>query len=131
MANLTFENKNEQKKTRSTFVSGDIALSDAINDVLFILPKASVVLDVFAITTTADTTTTATVDILVGETVVGNEVVVGAAGVGVASAVTQTFFETGGEVTMVTGEVAATGDGVTRIVVDYIEAELTNGQYTN
>jgi hypothetical protein len=78
---LTFNNKNNQKKEISVFASGVISTSATMNDTLFTLPAASLVTAVYAIVTTASGTSTDTVDVKVGSTVIANEVVVGATGI--------------------------------------------------
>ena len=130
MADLRFENKNNQKKTVSVFASGTIATSATMNETLFTLPEASLVTRAYAIVTTASGTATDTVDIKVGSTVVGDEVVVGATGVQ-SGTQTMTYFPTGGSVTVVAGADAPDAAGRLKIVVEYIETELANGQYTD
>ena len=130
MADLTYSDKNNQKKKISAFASGTIATSATMNDTLFTLPVNSLVTNVYAIITTASGTATDTVDVKVGSTVVANEVVVGVLGVA-SGAVAKTFFPTGGVVTVVAGADAPDAAGRIRIVVEYIEVELTDGQYTN
>lgn len=130
MADLTFVGKNNQKKTRSVFASGTIATSATMNDTLFTLPANSLVTGVYAIVETGSGTATDTVDVKVGSTVVANEVVVGVVGVATGT-VAKTFFPTGGVVTVVAGADAPGTTGKIRIVVEYVEVELANGQYTD
>lgn len=130
MADLRFTDKNNQKKVDSVFASGVIATSATMNDTLFTLPAASLVTNVYAIVTTASGTATDTVDVKVGSTVVANEVVVGALGVA-SGTVTKTYFPTGGVVTVVAGADAPGTAGRIKIVVEYIETELTDGTYTD
>lgn len=130
MADLTFNDKNNQKKTRSAFASGVITTAAAMNETLFTLPVNSLVTEVYAIVETGSGTATDTVDVKVGSTVVANEVVVGVVGVATGT-VAKTFFPTGGVVTVVAGADAPGTTGKIRIVVEYVEVELTNGQYTD
>ena len=130
MADLTFNNKNNQKKTRSAFASGVITTAAAMSETLFTLPVNSLVTEVYAIVETGSGTSTDTVDVKVGSTVVANEVVVGVVGVATGT-VAKTFFPTGGIVTVVAGADAPGTTGKIRIVVEYVEVELTNGQYTD
>jgi hypothetical protein len=130
MADLRFEDKNNQKKVDSVFASGVIETSATMNDTLFTLPPASLVIDAYAIVLTASGTATDTVDIKVGSTVVANEVVVGALGVA-SGTVAKTYFPTGGVVTVVAGADAPDAAGRIKIVVKYIETELSNGTYTD
>ena len=129
MADLTYSNKNNQKKKISAFASGVITTSATMNDTLFTLPVNSLVTAVYAIVTTASGAATDTVDVKVGSTVVANEVVVGVLGVA-SGTVAKTFFPTGGVVTVVAGADAPDATGRIRIVVEYIEVELTDGTYT-
>lgn len=130
MADLTFNDKNNQKKTRSAFASGVITTAAAMSETLFTLPVNSLVTEVYAIVETGSGTATDTVDVKVGSTIVANEVVVGVVGVATGT-VAKTFFPTGGVVTVVAGADAPGTTGKIRIVVEYVEVELTNGQYTD
>ena len=130
MADLTFNDKNNQKKTRSAFASGVITTTATMSETLFTLPINSLVTEVYAIVETGSGTATDTVDVKVGSTVVANEIVVGVVGVAVGT-VAKTFFPTGGVVTVVAGADAPGTTGKIRIVVEYVEVELTNGQYTD
>lgn len=130
MADLTYSDKNNQKKKISAFASGVITTSATMDDTLFTLPINSLVTNVYAIITTASGTATDTVDVKVGSTVVANEVVVGVLGVA-SGTVAKTFFPTGGVVTVVAGADAPGTTGKIRIVVEYIEVELTDGTYTS
>lgn len=130
MADLTFVGKNNQKKTKSLFASAEITTAVAMNETLFTLPTQSVVTNAYAIVTTVSGTSTDTVDIKVGATVVANEVVVGVLGIQ-GGTLAKTYFPTGGQVTVVAGADAPGITGKIRIVVEYDEIEITNGQYTN
>lgn len=130
MADLTFVGKNNQKKTKSLFASAEITTAVAMNETLFTLPPQSVVTNAYAIVTTVSGTTTDTVDIKVGATVVANEVVVGVLGIQPGT-LAKTYFPTGGQVTVAAGADAPGITGKIRIVVEYDEIEITNGQYTN
>ena len=130
MADLTFNDKNNQKKTRSAFASGVITTTATMSETLFTLPVNSLVTEVYAIVETGSGTSTDTVDVKVGSTVVANEVVVGVVGVATGT-VAKTFFPAGGIVTVVAGADAPGTTGKIRIVVEYVEVELTNGQYTD
>ena len=130
MADLRFEGKNNQKKGVSIFSSEVITTSATMNDTLFTLPANSLVTAVYAVVTTGSGTSTDTVDVKVGTTVVANEVVVGVVGVA-SGTVAKTFFPTGGSVTVVAGADAPGTTGKVKIVVEYIETELTTGTYTD
>jgi len=130
MADLRFDEKNNQKKTGSIFASAFIATAVAMDEVLFNLPEASIVTNVMAVVETASGVATSTVDVTVGGTVVADELNVGATGTKLA-APAPVYFATGGEVKVVTGAVAADAAGRIKIVVTYIETELTTGEYTD
>lgn len=130
MADLTFDNKNNQKKTLSVFASGTISTTATMAETLFTLPAASLVTAVYAIVTTASGTSTDTVDVKVGSTVIANDVVVGATGIA-SGTVAKTYFATGGVVTVVAGADAPGTAGRFKLVVEYIEIELCNGAYTD
>jgi len=127
---LTFVNKNNQKKTKSLFASGEITTSATMSDILFTLPAQSVVRAAYAIVTAGSGTATDTVDIKVGSTVVANEVVVGVTGIQEGT-LAKTYFATGGQVTVVAGADAPGTTGKIRIVIEYDEIEVTSGKYTN
>lgn len=129
MADLRFEDKNNQKKSSCVFASGIISTSATMNETLFTLPEASLVTNVYTYTETISGTVTDTVDVKVGATVVGNELVVGATGVDVGTS--NTYFPTGGSVTVVAGADAPDAAGRIKVVVEYIETELTSGTYTD
>lgn len=130
MADLRFEGKNNHKKEDSVFASEVITTSATMNDTLFTLPKASLVIAAYAVVLTGSGTSTDTVDIKVGSTVVANEVVTGVVGVS-SGTVTPTYFPTGGTVTVVAGADAPGTTGKIKIVVKYIETELSSGMLTD
>jgi len=130
MADLRFENKNNQKKEVSVSVTGVVSTSATMNDTLFTLPEASLVTRAYAVVITPSGTATDTVDIKVGSTVVGDEVVVGVAGVQEGTQA-KAYFATGGSVTVVAGADAPDAAGRIKIVVEYIETELSEGTYTD
>ena len=132
MADLRFENKNNQKKEGSFFASGiiNVASGTTVNDTLFTLPRASLVRNVYVIVTDAAGTGD-TLDIKVGSTVIANEVAISALGTVVGS-VTPAYFATGGTVSVVSGAGGATDAACAyKIVVEYIETELSEGSYTD
>ena len=128
---LRYEHKNNQKKESSVFASGSIATAATLDAIMFTLPRASIVTNVRVIVLTASGTATDTVDVKVGSTVVANEAVVGVLGVGAITTVTPTYFETGGIVTVVAGADAPDAAGVFKLIVEYIETELSEGTYTD
>lgn len=132
MANLTFKDKNNQKKEYSVFASGAIsyAIATTPSDTLFTLPRASLVTNVYAIVTDAAGVGD-TLDVVVGTTVVADEIAISALGVA-SGTVAKTYFPTGGVVTCVAGAGAALAEAASyKIVVEYIETELAEGTYTD
>jgi len=102
MADLRFEDKNNQKKTLSVFASGVVTAAN-IGDTLFTLPAGSYVVSIDAVEADGSG--------------------VGAGGVtGIAAA---GYYPTGADV--VCADVASDE----KIIVTYIETDLTNGQYTD
>ena len=131
MADLTKVGKNNQKKTYSVFASEYITTSATMDDTLFSLPAGALVTGCYVYVATASGgDATDTVDIKVGNTVIVNELVVGTTGTKTA-VVTPTYFPTGGVVTVVAGADAPGTAGSIKVIVEYIETALTNGQYTN
>lgn len=132
MANLTFKDKNNQKKEYSVFASGTISYEIATtpSDTLFTLPRASLVTNVYAVVTDAAGLGD-TLDVVVGTTVVADEIAISALGVA-SGTVAKTYFPTGGVVTCVAGAGAALAEAASyKIVVEYIETELAEGTYTD
>ncbi len=130
MADLRFEDKNNQKKAISAFASGIVATSATMDDTLFTLPTASLVTRAYAAVLTASGVADSTVDIKVGSTVVGDEIKVDATGVQEGTQ-TKAYFPTGGSVTVKYGDTKPDDAGRLKVVVEYIETELTEGTYTN
>lgn len=145
MADLRFEAKNNQKKEISVFASGVIETSATMDDILFTLPSAALVTSVYAVVLTATGTVTNTVDIMIGTNVIADELVVGVTGVSQPSTLLTTsdaatvtvdgtppvYFPTGGSVTVVAGADAPDALGRIKVVVEYIETELSEGTYTD
>ena len=129
MADLRFENKNNQKKTDSIFASGVISTSATMDEILFTLPEASIVTRAYAVVLTASGVADSTIDIKVGTTLVNDEAKVDA--VGVITGTELGYFPTGGIVTVVAGSTAPDDAGRIKVIVEYIETELTNGTYTD
>jgi hypothetical protein len=104
MADLRFEDKNNQKKSISVFASGEVTSAND-GDTLFTLPAGSFVVSIDA-----------------------TQVDGGGAGNGdVTGIAADTYYATGATVVL---------DGATiaeaeKIIVVYVETELTNGQYTD
>lgn len=131
MADLRFADKNNQKKENSASASGVLSTSATMDDTLFTMPVAGLVTAVYAVVVTPSGTANSTVDVKVGSTVVANELAVDATGVSVDSTFAPMYFSAGGSVSVVPGAVAPDTAGRIKIVVEYLETELTSGQYTD
>ena len=130
---IRYTDKNNQKKSMSIFASGLISCANASTPdfVVFTLPKASVVTKAYVIVTDAAAAGD-TLDIKVGTTVIANEVSIASLGIAFGTIVTPLYFATGGLVTVVAGDGAALGGAAAfKVVVEYIETELTDGTYTD
>jgi hypothetical protein len=126
MADLTRVGQNNYKREIMVGVSDSMSTGD---NTVFNLPANSLVTGVSVVVTSADTTALSTVDVKVGITVVANEVAVAAAGVA-SGTVTPTYFADGGAVSVAAGATVPAGDGVIRLVVEYIELDTVTGDLT-
>lgn len=133
MTDKTRDDLNFQKRNVSIFkadlVEADILLAGSVYGNL---PPRSVIMYAGILVTTSSGTANATLDISVGATVVANEVDVTAAGMidGTLVAANR-YFATGGAITVAAGAVTpAAGDLVGELVIEYIELDKTNGEYT-
>lgn len=129
---IRYVNKNNQKKEGSFFSSGLISCANGSTPdyILFTLPRASLVTRAYAIVTDAAGAGD-TLDIKVGTTVVANEIAISALGVA-SCTITPTYFPTGGTVSLVASDGGVLGDACAfKIVVEYIETELSEGAYTD
>ena len=130
MADLRFEAKNNQKKEISVSATAPIGTSGTMNDTLFTLPVGSLVTNVYVAVLAASGVALSTVDVKVGTTVVADEVVIDTVGVA-SGTVTPAYFATGGSVTVVAGATAPDTAGSIKVVVEYVETELSEGSYTD
>lgn len=130
MADLRFEDKNNQKKAYSIFSSGVLSTSATMDDTLFTLPEASMVLGVYLYVETASGVALSTVDVKVGSVLIADEASVASTGF-VQSTNNKGYFPTGGSVTIVAGATAPDTAGRLKVVVEYIETELASGTYTD
>lgn len=103
MADLRFENKNNQKKSYSVFASGELV--EGVTGELFTLPEASYV------------KTITIVD------VVGEDLSAAVGGITVGS-----YYPTATVVTLDTAPDAGT---TVKVIVEYVETELSDGTYTD
>lgn len=126
MADLTRVGQNNYKREVMVGVSDSMSTGD---NSVFNLPANSLVTNVKVIVTAADTTVSSTVDVKVGTTVVADEA--GVAATGVVGTTTEAYFADGGLVSVVAGATAPAGDGIIRLVVEYIELDTVTGDLTN
>ena len=128
MADLRFDYKNNQKKKTSVFASGLIERDNTATeaDILFTLPKEVLVtaLNVIVVDAGAALDTLA---ITIGGTSYGTVTDLSAAGVE-SLATPFKYTHTGGEVT-VTPTLA--GACSYRVVLEYVELDVTDGTYTD
>lgn len=128
MKDLRFEDKNNQKKSYSVFASGVIeaVANDELNHIIFTLPKASVIKSVSVVVIGAS------VDVI---DIKANDVAINTADVDLSVAgyseatITPKYFETGASVTV--NSAALTAPTAFKVIVEYIETELTDGTYTD
>ena len=121
-----FDDKNNQKKTRSTFASSVITYkAGAVKDELFTLPNASLVRSVNIVVLTPGAAGEK-VSLKLGSTVVAADVAL--VTLGLSSAAINKYFATGGVITV---EGTLTGTPSIRIEVEYVEMDLCTGEYTD
>ena len=132
-ANKTRDGKVMQKRGVSVlvipFVEADILVDGSV---YANLPPRTMIMRILSNVTTASGTANATVDALFNGTVVSNEIPVAAANVTQETmAVAGQYSATGGEFVIKAGAVTpADGALVGELVVEYIELDKTNGEYT-
>lgn len=128
MADLRFEDKNNQKKKVSAFASGLIERDDNATeaDILFTLPKEVLVtaLNVIIVDKGAALDT---LDITIGGASYGTITDLSTVGVG-SLATPLKYSHTGGEIA-VTPTLA--GACSYRVVLEYVELDVTDGTYTD
>lgn len=129
--NMTIKNRNAERRAVSVGVfpvtEADILASG--NAVVANLPKNSLVINTRVIVTTASGTASASITVAVGSTNIAANVAVTSAAV--VSNTTAQHFPSGGAITIKPGTTApATGSLVATVVVEYIELDKVNGEYT-
>jgi len=149
MNDLRFFDKNNQRKEVSAFASAPLSTSATLDDLLFTLPEAAVVTNVYAIVLTPSGVSASNIDIKVGSTVVATNLDVATAGVSrqlnattykdsngdtvtvITKGIDPVYFPTGGSVTATIGSTAPDSAGVLKIVVEYTETVRSEGTYTD
>lgn len=128
MKDLRFEDKNNQKKSYSVFASGVIEAKedDELNHIIFTLPKASVIKNVSVVVIEASADS---IDIQANAVAINSaDIELAVAGYNEAT-ITPKYFETGASVTV--NSAALTAPTAFKVIVEYIETELTDGTYTD
>lgn len=125
---------NNQKRSVSVlsvpFVEADILLTGSIYATL---PARSLITNIIVNVKTVSGTASSTVDITADGTVVANEVAVTTAAAVVGTLVAAaTYLATGGDVIVLAGAVTpADGALIGELIVEYVELDKTNGEYTD
>jgi len=125
---------NNQKRSVSVlsvpFVEADILTTGSIYAAL---PPRSLILSVTTVVTTVSGTSSATIDVEANGTVVANENAVTVAGAIVGTVVAAAaYLATGGNIEILAGATTpADGALVGDLVIEYVELDKTNGEYTN
>jgi len=125
---------NNQKRSVSVlsvpFVEADILTTGSIYAAL---PPRSLILSVTIVVTTVSGTSSSTIDIEANGTVVANENAVTVAGAIVGTVVAAAaYLATGGNIEILAGATTpADGALVGDLVIEYVELDKTNGEYTN
>ncbi len=111
------------------FVEADILVAGSI---YVTLPKRSLITRVVSNITTASGTGSATIDVEANGVVIVNELTVAAAGVTDETLVAAAqYLATGGDIEILAGAVTpADGALIGELIVEYIELDKTNGEYT-
>lgn len=125
MADLSRSSKNDQKKEISIFATD---IMDTNANTFGNLPKDSLVTGVFVVVSKVDPTASSTIDVKIGSTIIANEVPVAALAT-VTPTVAPLYFPTGGQISVVKGAVPGAGTGKIKVIIQFIETELTDGSY--
>ena len=134
MTDLKRTGTNNQKRSVSV-LSAPLLEADILTtgSIYATLPARSLIISVTVNVATASGTASATVDVTANGTVVANEVAVTVAG-GIAGTLVSaaTYLATGGDIVVLAGAVTpANGAFVGDLVVEYIELDKSNGEYTD
>jgi len=134
MTDLRRTGTNNQKRSPSVlsapFVEANILTTGSI---FATLPPRSLITSVIVNVKTVSGTASSTLDVSANGTVVANEVAVTTAGAIVGTVVAgAAYLATGGDIVVLAGSTTpANGALVGDIVVEYIELDKTNGEYTD
>lgn len=134
MADRKRTGKNNQKRAVQALVA-PLVEADILTtgSVYAKLPARSLIIGVSIIVTTVSGTVSSTLDVQANGSVVANEIAVTSAGAIEGTLVnTATYLATGGDITVLAGGTTpAAGDFVGELVVEYIELDKANGEYTD
>jgi len=123
------EGKFNQKRSHSIGVYGPSEAQILVGALVATLPERSVVESIKVNVTTASTTAGATLKIDINGVNIA-DVAIDAAGV-IDGAVTETYYETGGDIEISPGGTApAAGDFEGEVIVTYVELDRVTGLYT-
>jgi hypothetical protein len=134
MADRTITGINNQKRSVSVLsvplVEADILTTGST---YANLPARSLITSVIVNVATVSGTASSTIDVTAGGSVVANEVAVTVAGAIVGTVVSGVaYLATGGVIGVLAGAVTpADGAFVGDLIIEYIELDKTNGEYTN
>ena len=97
------------------------------------LPARSLILSVAIVVTTVSGTASSTLDVTADGTVVANEIAATVAGAIVGTVVsTAAYLATGGDIIVLAGSTTpADGAFLGQLVIEYVELDKTNGEYTD
>ncbi len=133
---MRFKDKNNQKKVTTIFASGIINTTHQpimTGHLLFTLPEASLITKVHIYTGVPCGINSGnphgSVNIEVSGYNITSDILV--ENVGVATEEVNKYFPTGGAVKIVSGHITPGADGEIKIIMEYIETELSSGIYTN
>ena len=125
------EGKYNQKRT-SSFLVVPYTEAQIVGEgsIFATLPGRSLIIGVSSAVITASGTASSTIQPVVNGVNLGSALAVTAAGA--ATALTSAYLSTGGDVVIKAGTTApATGSLVGELVIEYVELNKTNGEYTN
>jgi len=125
--NVILEGRNNMKRDDAICVSEVYATAGDF--IIANIPEETVVLKSVLNVLKADSTAGATMDIVVNGVTVNDEVKVDTVGVNTGSE-TLGYFKTGGKIEVKTGGTAGAGDGLQQLVLEYVELNKVNGEYT-
>lgn len=125
------EGKLNQKRTASYMVIPFTEAQILVDGSIFAtFPQRSLIRGITMVTITASGTASSTVQPVANGTNLGSALAVTTAGA--ATATTSVYLPTGGDLVLKSGATApATGSLVGEFVVEYVELDKTNGEYTN